>query len=48
MKFTILIILLLGAGWAYFQPFSFNISAGVALIILGVAVILKGLRGQHG
>ena len=45
MKFAILLILVLGAALAYFQPALFNIFAGAALIVLGAAVIL---RGQHG
>lgn len=45
MRFVILIILLVGAGLAYFQPALFNIFAGAALIALGAAVIM---RGQHG
>lgn len=45
MRFTILFILLVGAGWAMLHPESYKIVAGVALIALGVAVIA---RGQHG
>lgn len=45
MKFAILLILLLGAGWSLLHPESYKIVAGVALILLGAAVIL---RGQHG
>ena len=45
MKILTLLILILGAGWAYFQPFSFNIFAAIALIALGAAVIT---RGRHG
>ena len=45
MKFAILSVLLLGAGWAYFQPFSFNILAAVALIGLGAAILIRGRNG---
>ncbi len=45
MRFVILLILLLGAGLAYFQPALFNVFAGGALILLGAAVIT---RGRHG
>lgn len=45
MKFAILLILLLGAGLAYFQPALFNAFAGAALILLGVAVIVRGWHG---
>lgn len=45
MRFVILLILLIGAGLAYFQPALFNAFAGAALIVLGAAVIT---RGRHG
>lgn len=38
------IVLALGAGavWAFLQPVSYNVAAGVGLILLGVAVMAKG------
>lgn len=45
MKFAILIVLLVGAGWAYFQPASFNTFAAFGLIGLGAAVIVRGRNG---
>ncbi len=45
MKPAIIFVLLLGAGWALFQPVSFNIFAGAALILLGAAIITRGRYG---
>lgn len=42
MRLLILLILLLGAGWAMLHPESYKIVAGAALIVLGAAVIFRG------
>jgi len=45
MKAIIVIVLVLGAGWALLDPGSYNIVAAIALIGLGAAVITRGRYG---